>query len=73
MHTNDLPEIDTLWDYENPEATELRFSDLIPIAKSSDKIYYAELLTQLARSQSLHRPSTLAAHINVTTYLEENS
>jgi len=63
MDANDLPEIDTLWDYENPEVTELRFKDLISIAKSSDKIYYAELLTQLARSQSLQRKFEEAHHV----------
>ena len=52
----DLPAIDTLWDYNNPEATAIKFRDLLPLAeKSVDKTYYAELLTQLARTQSLHR------------------
>jgi tetratricopeptide (TPR) repeat protein len=52
----DLPAIDALWDYENPEATALKFGELLPTAeKSVDKTYYAELLTQLARTQSLQR------------------
>ena len=52
----DLPAIDTLWDYDNPEATAIKFRDLLPLAeKSVDKTYYAELLTQLARTQSLQR------------------
>ena len=52
----DLPSIDTLWDYNNPEATAIKFRDLLPLAeKSVDKTYYAELLTQLARTQSLQR------------------
>ena len=52
----DLPEIDALWDYDNPQATELKFRELVPAAeKSVDKTYYAELLTQLARTQSLQR------------------
>lgn len=52
----DLPPIDTLWDYDNPQATAIKFSALLPIAeKSPDRPYYAELLTQLARTQSLQR------------------
>lgn len=52
----DLPAIDALWDYDNPQATALKFIELLPTAeKSVDKTYYAELLTQLARTQSLQR------------------
>ncbi len=52
----DLPKIDALWDYENPEATALKFRELLPTAERAvDKTYYAELLTQLARTQSLQR------------------
>ncbi len=51
-----FPAIDALWDYDNPQATALKFKDLLPTAeKSVDKSYYAELLTQLARTQSLQR------------------
>ena len=51
-----LPVIDTLWDYDNPQATEIVFRELLPAAeKSGDKPYYAELLTQLARTLSLQR------------------
>ena len=52
----DLPAIDALWDYNSPQATALKFRELLPVAeKSVDKTYYAELLTQLARTQSLQR------------------
>jgi hypothetical protein len=52
----DLPAIDTLWDYDNPQATALKFRELLPTAeKSVDNTYDAELLTQLARTQSLQR------------------
>jgi tetratricopeptide (TPR) repeat protein len=52
----DLPAIEALWDYDNPQATALKFRELLPVAeKSGDKTYYAELLTQLARTQSLQR------------------
>jgi len=51
-----LPAIASLWDYENPQATALKFRGLLPIAESSaDKTYHAELLTQLARTQSLQQ------------------
>lgn len=56
MNTQNLPVIDTLWDYDNPQATEVTFRELAPAAeKSGDKSYYAELLTQLARTLSLQR------------------
>jgi tetratricopeptide (TPR) repeat protein len=52
----DSPEIDALWDYDNPQATELKFRELLPAAEiSADKAYYVVLLTQLARTQSLQR------------------
>jgi tetratricopeptide (TPR) repeat protein len=52
----DLPAIDALWDYDSPQATALKFRELLPVAeRSGDKTYYAELLTQLARTQSLQR------------------
>ena len=51
-----LPAIDTLWDYDRPQATALKFRELLPMAEESvDKSYYTELLTQLARTQSLQR------------------
>lgn len=52
----DLPAIDGLWDYNSPQATESKLRELLPTAeKSADKPYYAVLLTQLARTQSLQR------------------
>lgn len=51
-----LPDFDTMWDYNNPEQTEIKFRELIPIAKNSgDVSYYAQLLTQIARAQGLQR------------------
>jgi tetratricopeptide (TPR) repeat protein len=47
---------DTLWDYQNPDKTESRFRELLPLARqSSDTGYLAELLTQIARCQGLQR------------------
>ncbi len=47
-------DFDKLWNYEDPAATEAKFRELLPAAeKGKDKSYYIELLTQLARTQSL--------------------
>ena len=49
-----LPEFDALWDYNNPDSTEMKFRELIPRAQASgNTAYYAELLTQIARTQGL--------------------
>jgi tetratricopeptide (TPR) repeat protein len=46
----------TDWDYDQPQATELKFRELLPAAESSgDPSYHAQLLTQLARTLSLQR------------------
>ena len=51
-----LPDFDTLWDYSNPEQTEKKFRELLPLAKeSSNMSYYAQLLTQIARTEGLQR------------------
>jgi tetratricopeptide (TPR) repeat protein len=56
MDSQNFPAVDTLWDYDKPQVTELKFRELVPAAaKSGNKSYYAELLTQLARTQSLQR------------------
>ena len=49
-----LPNIDDLWDYRDPKGTALKFEALLPEATSNPS-YYAVLLTQLARTQSLQR------------------
>lgn len=52
----DTHNFDSLWDYSDPEATAIKFGELLPAAEASgDKSYYAQLLTQLARTQSLQR------------------
>jgi tetratricopeptide (TPR) repeat protein len=56
MPQSELPDIDSLWDYNDPATTEERFSVLLPKARSSgDQAYLAELLTQIARTQGLQR------------------
>jgi tetratricopeptide (TPR) repeat protein len=51
-----LPDFDALWDYNDPGQTELKFRELIPVAEESgDMSYYAQLLTQIARTEGLQR------------------
>lgn len=51
-----LPDFDALWDYNNPQQTEVKFRELLHLAKeSNDTSYYAQLLTQIARTQGLQR------------------
>ncbi len=51
-----LVDFDTLWDYNEPGLTETKFRELLPEAKESgDVSYYAQLLTQIARTEGLQR------------------
>ncbi|MGH2574681.1 MAG: tetratricopeptide repeat protein [Ignavibacteria bacterium] len=53
---NNLPDFDSLWDYNHPEKTEIKFRELLPAAKKSDNLqYFLQLLTQIARTQGLQR------------------
>lgn len=56
MTDKNLPEnIDDLWNYQKPEETEKKFREILNEAKDFNGSYYAELLSQLARTQSLQR------------------
>lgn len=49
-------DFDALWDYEHPDQTEVVFRQLLPQAEyRHDRSYYLQLLTQIARTQSLQR------------------
>ena len=51
-----LPNLDSLWNYGDPKGTEEKFRSLLEEAKSSgDNSYYAQLLSQIARTQGLQR------------------
>ena len=51
-----FPELHTLWDYNDPAGTAVRFQELLPaVAASEDRAYHVELLGQLARTHSLRR------------------
>ena len=56
-----LEQLDLLWDYDDPAASEERFRALLPRARTErDGALLAELLTQLARAQGLQRRFDLA-------------
>lgn len=52
----ELPVIDSLWNYDEPQDSEARFRDLLPRARESGETeYLAELLTQVGRAQGLQQ------------------
>ena len=49
-----LPDFDAMWDYNNPDTTEAKFTELVPLAEESGDIsYLAQLMTQVARARGL--------------------
>ena len=61
---DDLPDLDTLWDYNDPEKSEQAFRELLPGAQESENAdYHAQLLTQIARTHSIRRQFNEAHHI----------
>lgn len=54
--TSTLPELEKLWNFSDPVATEQKFKELLPAAESlGAESYKGELLTQIARTYSLRR------------------
>ncbi len=52
----EFPELHTLWDYNDPVGTAVRFQELLPVvAASGNRGYHVTLLSQLARTHSLRR------------------
>ncbi len=52
----DLPQFDTLWNFQEPAETQEKFLELLPQAEASDdRGYHVELLTQIARTEGLQR------------------
>lgn len=50
------PDFDSWWDFDHPDQTEVKFRELLPAAKATgDTGYYAELLTQIARTLGLQQ------------------
>ena len=59
---HEMPAFDSLWNYNDPAASESRFRELLPqIQASGDASMLAELLTQIARSQGLQQKFADAA------------
>ncbi len=54
-----LPDIDSLWDYQNPTESEVRFKELLSRASANSE-YYLQLLTQIARAQGLQGKYSVA-------------
>src|SRR5262245_61487941 len=53
---SELPDFDTIWNFDDPAGTEAKFRDLLPKARQSgNQSYTAELLTQVARAQGLQQ------------------
>lgn len=53
---SDFPELHSLWDYNDPAGTAVRFQALLPeVEASNNRAYHVELLSQLARTHSLRR------------------
>ncbi|MBN2541847.1 tetratricopeptide repeat protein [bacterium] len=66
----ELPDLDKLWDYNDPAATESVFRELIPKAKeANDTSYHAIILTQVARAQGLQGKFE-QAHATLDSVLE---
>jgi tetratricopeptide (TPR) repeat protein len=54
MSSTDYHDFDSLWDYSDPHQTEIRFRAIL-LQVPEDNLAYLELLTQIARAQSLQR------------------
>jgi tetratricopeptide (TPR) repeat protein len=54
--SHNLPDFDTLWDYNKPAGTEAKFREVLKTAETSgDSAYLAELKTQIARTLGLQQ------------------
>lgn len=49
------PDIRSLWNFNDPAGSEARFKEFLPHARATDRDYWCELLTQIARAQGLQR------------------
>jgi len=53
-NTEQLPDLDKLWNFQDPAATEMKFRDVVPQAeRSADLDYRLQLQTQIARTLGL--------------------
>ncbi len=59
---SDLPDFDSLWNFDAPDSTEAAFRAILPRASASnDRDYRAQLLTQIARTEGLQMKFDAAA------------
>ena len=59
--TQEIPAFDSLWNFNDPAATESKFRELLPkLEEAGDVGHAAELMTQIARAQGLQRRFTEA-------------
>ncbi len=74
MSQQNLPDFDSLWDYSNPDQTEIKFREVLAQIPASEAAYL-ELLTQIARTRGLQRKFEEAHQIlnEVEKELSENS
>jgi len=61
MSSQNFFDFDSLWDYSNPQQTELKFREIL-IQIPEDNPAYLELLTQIARAQGLEHKFERAHH-----------
>ena len=54
MLQQNRPDFDSLWDYSNPDQTEIKFREILSQISTSTPAYL-ELVTQIARTQGLQR------------------
>jgi tetratricopeptide (TPR) repeat protein len=54
MSQPNLPDFDSLWNYSNPQQTEIKFREVLEQIPKNESAYL-ELLTQIARTQGLQR------------------
>ncbi len=68
-----LPDFDSIWDYANPDQTEIKFREIL-LQISANEPAHLELLTQIARAQGLQRKFDEAHQIldQVEKVLDEN-
>jgi len=53
---SEFPELHTLWDYNDPAGTAVRFQELLSeVESSTNRAYHVELLSQIARTHGLRR------------------
>lgn len=71
MTSTNLTEIDSLWNYNDPASSEIKFKNYISKAEESgNNDYLCQLLTQVARSQALQMKFD-EAHKTLDTVLEK--